>query len=130
MKEFVRLVLSVLIVGLFYSQASPLPTIDGEVFGLYPVTNEISFFKNIDDAGIDRGETFQVVAINGFKLLTDFTFEFTADFNWRMSDERRDHYIELSLVKPIYNILSINYQRIYATFERKPINQFGLRLSF
>jgi hypothetical protein len=121
---------SIFLVVLFYSQASSLPTIEGEVFGLYPVTNEVSFFKNVDDAGIDRGETIQVVAINGFKLLTDFTFEFTADFNWRMAARSRDHYIELSLVKPIYNILSVNYQRIYATFEPEPINQFGLRLSF
>jgi len=107
-----------------------LPTIDGKVFGIYPVTNEVSFFRNVDDAGNDRGETFQVVMINGFKILTDFTFEFTGDFNWDMSPENRDHYIELSLVKRIGGPISVNYQRIYSTFEQEGINQFGLRLSF
>jgi len=107
-----------------------LPPVEGEVFGIYPITNEVSFFKNIDDAGDNRGETLQIIAINTIKLGTEITFEFTADFNWDMSYERRDHYIELSLVKPVFSIISVNYQRIYSTFEDEAVNQFGIRLSF
>nr|MBN2277788.1 hypothetical protein [candidate division Zixibacteria bacterium] len=124
-----------------FSVAGPvfsLPTIDGRVFGLYPITNEISLFRNVDDAGFDRGTTVQVVAINSFKILTEFTFEFTADFNYELSydvinDQRdyfRDHYIELSLVKPIAGHIAINYQRVISTFENDSINQVGLRISF
>ncbi len=130
MKKRKYLAAAIILVGFIYGEALPLPPVEGEVFSLFPITNEISFFKNIDDAGNNRGQTVQIIAINSFKLLTEFTFEFTADFNWRMSRKKEDYYIELSLVKPIYGILSINYQRILATFEDKPINQFGLRLSF
>lgn len=123
---------------LFSFSTYGLPTVDGKVFGLYPITNEVSFLKNVDDAGVDRGMTMQIIAINNFKLWTEFTFEFTADFNWDMaftdptetSKMSNDHYIELSLVKPVNNRFSLNYQRIYSTFESKPINQFGLRFSF
>lgn len=130
MKKGMLLVETFLLFKLLTTSSLALPTIDGNVFGIYPVTNEISFFKNVDDAGNNRGETLQVVMINGFKLLTDFTFEFTGDFNWDMSLENRDHYIELSLVKRIGGPISVNYQRIYSTFEDEGINQFGLRLSF
>lgn len=96
-----------------------------------PITNEISFYKNIDDDGVGRGRTLQIVSINGFHLGTDFTFEFTCDYNWRLDRyEKRDYYMELSLVKPVYKALSVNYQRIYGTFVDPPINQIGLRLSF
>jgi len=120
----------ILLIGLFPRQGFSLPSIEGEVFGITPITNEVSFYKNVDDYGKDRGQTLQVIAINSFKLLTEFTFEFTADFNWRMSNMKDDYYIELSIVKPIFGIFSLNYQRIMATFEDKPINQFGFRLSF
>ncbi len=130
MKKRIWLPVVIVLIGLMYNEAFSLPPVEGEVFSLFPITNEISFFKNIDDAGNDRGQTVQIIAINSFKLLTEFTFEFTADFNWRMSRKKEDYYIELSLVKPIYGILSINYQRILATFEDKSINQFGIRLSF
>jgi hypothetical protein len=107
-----------------------LPSVEGKVFGIYPVSNEISLYKNVDDSGNDRGMTFQVVAINGFKLWTQFTFEFTGDFNWDMSYRDRDYYIELSLVKPVFERVSVNYQRILSTFEDEPVNQFGFRISF
>jgi hypothetical protein len=130
MKKLIWLAATIFLVVLLSISVLALPPIEGEVFSLIPITNEISFYKNVDDAGNNRGQTVQIIAINNFKLLTEFTFEFTADFNWRMSNSREDHYIELSLVKPVYGILSVNYQRIFATFEDEPINQFGIRLSF
>jgi len=110
--------------------AYSLPPVEGVVIGIYPITNEISFYKNVDDDGNNRGETIQVIAINTIKIWTEFNFEFTGDFNWGMSPENDDHYIELSLVKPVGNNISVNYQRIISTFESEPVNQFGLRLSF
>ena len=107
--------------------------------GFYPVSNEISFYKNYDDAGRNRGQTLQVVAINSFRVFAAFTFEFTADFNWRYSyidpqncslgKNRSDYYLELSLVKRLTPALSLNVQRVLSTFEPEGINQFGLRLS-
>jgi len=129
MKKGMLLVESFLILGIFSSAVMALPPIEGRVFGIYPVCNEISFFKNVDDSGNNRGETLQVVAINGFKLYTEFTLEFTGDFNYDMAGNFNDHYIELSLVKRVIGPVSINYQRIYGTFEPEPINQIGLRLS-
>jgi len=110
--------------------SSALPSVEGKTFGFYPVSNEVSLYKNVDDSGNDRGMTFQVVSINGFRLWTAFTFEFTGDFNWDMSYKDRDYYIELSLVKPVFRRLSVNYQRVISTFEEKPVNQFGFRISF
>ncbi|MBN2227187.1 MAG: hypothetical protein JW763_07460 [candidate division Zixibacteria bacterium] len=110
--------------------ADALPPVEGRVFGIYPISNEVSFYKNIDDNGDNRGWTMQIVSINGFKVATSFNFEFTGDFNWDMSSENYDYYIELSLVKPITWGLSFNIQRIEATFEDRGINQVGLRFSF
>ena len=99
--------------------------------GFYPLVNEISFYRNYDDNGDDRGKTVQIISINSFKLLTDFNFEFTGDFNYDFTPGLdNDHYIELSIVKPIGSIFSLNVQRIISTFETKPVNQFGFRLSF
>ncbi|MCP4569272.1 MAG: hypothetical protein GY841_16985 [FCB group bacterium] len=98
-----------------------------------PYTNEISFYRNVDDFGIDRGQTLQIISINALHLGTDFVFEFTGDFNWGLTtapDKNYDHYMELSLVKPVYKSLSLNCQRIYGSLEEKPINQFGIRLAF
>ncbi|HOP07688.1 MAG TPA: hypothetical protein PLF13_10400 [candidate division Zixibacteria bacterium] len=98
--------------------------------GFFPITNEVSLFQNYDDPGNDRGRTIQIVSINSFKLFTEFTFEFTADYNFDFSSGLdRDHYVELSLVKPVWSIFSLNYQRILSTFEPDAVNQFGLRLS-
>lgn len=130
MKKCMWLFGLLLLIILFPGQVFSLPSVEGEVFSIFPITNEVSFYKNVDDSGKDRGQTLQIIAINNFKLLTEFTFEFTADFNWRMSGEKEDHYIELSIVKPIFGIFSLNYQRIMQSFEDKPINQFGFRLSF
>jgi hypothetical protein len=95
-----------------------------------PISNEVSYYKNMDDLGDSRGTTLQIISINMFHVGTDFIFEFTGDFNWEMDlYEDHDYYIELSLVKPVYRSLSVNYQRIYSTFADEPINQFGLRLS-
>jgi len=100
-------------------------------FAFYPISNEVSFYKNVDDAGVDRGETLQLVMINSFKLWTTFHFEFTADYNFDLTPGLDDdHYVELSLVKPVTGMLSLNYQRVISTFEPEPVNQFGLRLSF
>lgn len=104
--------------------------------GFYPISNEISYYKNYDDAGEDRGTTLQFVMINSFKFFTTFNFEFTADYNFDLTydfdnnDYMNDHYIELSLVKPITSLISINYQRVISSFETESINQFGLRLTF
>ena len=95
-----------------------------------PYSNEISFYKNVDDLGNDRGTTLQIVSINGFNLGTEFIFEFTGDFNWDLDlYEDYDYYFELSIVKPVYRDISLNYQRIYGTFYNEPVNQFGIRLS-
>ena len=110
-----------------------IPTLEspGGSIGFYPISNEVSFYKNIDDAGEKRGETLQIVSINSFKFLTEFTFEFTADYNFDMTPGlHRDHYVELSLVKPVTPFVSVNYQRVISTFGPESINQFGLRLVF
>ena len=100
-------------------------------FGFYPITNEISLLKSFDDSGEDRGKTVQIVMINSFKLITSFNFEFTGDFNFDLTPGLdRDHYVELSLVKPVTSIFSLNYQRVISTFEPESINQVGIRLSF
>lgn len=99
--------------------------------GFYPISNEISYYKNYDDAGDDRGETVQIISINAFRLFTDFSFEFTGDFNFDFTPGLRDdHYIELSPVKPVHSVFSLNVQRIISSFENEPINQFGVRVSF
>ncbi len=108
--------------------------------GFFPISNEISFYKNVDDAGENRGQTMQIISINSFRIFTTFNFEFTGDFNWRYSyvdpydlsrgKNRHDRYIELSIVKPVTKFFSLNVQRIIASFEDESINQFGFRLSF
>jgi hypothetical protein len=95
-----------------------------------PLTNEISLFRNMEDQGGFRGTTLQIISINQFDIGTDFIIEFTGDFNWNLDLYKNyDYYVELSIVKPVYRSLSVNYQRIYGTFASGPINQFGLRLS-
>ncbi len=123
-------------------KAGVIPSWESEsgTLGFFPISNELSFYQNYDDTGVDRGRTLQVISINSFRLFTDFSFEFTADFNWQYSYadlfdlssdmNSRDHYIELSLVKPVTSMLSLNVQRVIATFENESINQFGFRLTF
>ncbi len=117
--------LSILPIGLL-----ALPTLDGKQLGFYPITNEISFYQNVDDPGRNRGRTLQIVSINTLKLITRFNFEVAADINWGFSYLPRDHYMELSVVKTIIPRFSFNYQRIISSFESSPVNQFGLRISF
>ena len=124
------------------ARAGVIPSWESEsgTFSFFPISNEISVYQNYDDTGEDRGRTLQIVSINAFRFFTDFSFEFTADFNWKYSYvdpfdlslemNSRDHYIELSLVKPVTSMLSLNVQRVIATFEDESINQFGFRLSF
>ena len=104
--------------------------------GFYPIVNELSLYYNVDDAGDKRGRTLQIISINSFKVWTSFNFEFTGDFNYDLTPDFigdgyiNDHYIELSIVKPVTSIVSLNAQRIISTFENEPVNQFGVRLSF
>ena len=99
--------------------------------GFYPISNELSYYRNYDDAGEDRGQTLQIVSINSFKLGTTFNFEFTGDFNFDFTPGLNDdHYIELSIVKPVTSFVSLNIQRVISTFEPDPVNQFGIRLVF
>ena len=102
-----------------------------KTIGFYPISNQVSLYQNYDDSGEDRGRTLQVIAINNFKLWTDFSFEFTADYNFKLTPGLdRDHYVELSLVKPVTPLVSLNVQRVISTFESESINQFGVRLVF
>lgn len=99
-------------------------------FSVTKLVNEISFYQNADQDFADRGRTLQIVSINSFRFFTDFNFEFTGDFNWRLDKyESHDYYLELSLVKPIFGPLSLNYQQIHGTFMDSTIHQFGVRLS-
>jgi Fe-S cluster biosynthesis and repair protein YggX len=96
-----------------------------------PIVNEVSIFQNSSDEGDNLGQTLQIIFINEIKLGTAFNLEFTADFNRRMTPgENEDYYLEISLVKPVWKKLSVNYQRIHGTFMADPANQFGVRWSF
>ncbi len=99
--------------------------------GFYPISNQVSLYQNYDDSGDNRGRTLQLIVINGFKLWTDFSFEYTADYNFKFTPGlNRDHYVELSLVKPITPLISLNVQRVISSFEPESVNQFGVRLVF
>ncbi|MEW5796767.1 MAG: hypothetical protein AB1772_10460 [Candidatus Zixiibacteriota bacterium] len=113
--------------------AGVIPTLESKSgqIGFYPISNQVSLYQNYDDTGQDRGRTLQVIAINAFRVWTDFSFEFTADFNSHFAAGlSRDHYMELSIVKPITPFVSLNVQRVISTFEPEPVNQFGVRLVF
>ena len=112
--------------GIIPSWESP----SGEI-GFQPLCNELSLYQNYDDTRKDRGKTLQIVSINSIKLFTSFNFELTADYNFDFTPGMdNDHYVELSIVKPVTGFISLNIQRIISSFEDKPINQFGVRLSF
>jgi len=132
MRKLVLLVCTSVITLATAAPAGIIPSWDSPSgrFGFHPVCNEFSFYQNYDDAGENRGRTLQIISINSFKLFTTFSFELTADYNFEFyPDEDRNHYVELSLVKPLTSLMSVNVQRIIATCEPEPINQFGLRLS-
>jgi hypothetical protein len=130
MKKAISFLILPIIVFFVASSAFALPSLDSKLAGFYPISNNVSFYENVDDSGRNRGKTLQVVSINTLKLLTRFDFEFCGDFNWDMSYKNYDYYMELGIVKSVVSRLSINYQRVISTFENKPVNQFGLRLSF
>jgi len=99
--------------------------------GFYPISNQVSLYQNYDDSGEERGRTLQIIAINSFRLWTEFSFEYTADYNFHLTPGlSRDHYVELSLVKPVTPFVSLNVQRVISSFEPESINQFGVRLVF
>ena len=104
---------------------------DDSVFSLQPLVNEISLYENFLDDGDNAGQTLQIISINSVKIYTEFSLEFTADFNRKMTPGTdSDYYIEVGIVKPVWKKVSANYQRIYGTFIDKPINQVGVRYSF
>ena len=104
---------------------------DNGLLGFSPIVNEISIYQNSSDEGDNLGQTLQIISINEIKLGTAFNLEFTADVNRRMTPgEDEDYYLEISLVKPVWKKLSVNYQRIHGTFIADPVNQFGVRWSF
>ncbi len=115
------------------SHAGIIPSWQSESgrIGFQPISNEISLYRNFDDTGDERGHTVQIVAINSLTIFTNFNFEFTADYNFDMAPGLdRDHYVELSLVKPVTSFVSLNIQRIVSSFEPESINQVGVRLVF
>jgi len=104
---------------------------DDSVFVFQPIVNEVSLYENFLDNGDNAGQTLQIISINSLKVYTEFSFEFTADFNRKMTPgTNSDYYIEMGIVKPVWKKVSANYQRIYGTFIDKPINQIGVRYSF
>ncbi|MCP4582958.1 MAG: hypothetical protein GY839_15215 [candidate division Zixibacteria bacterium] len=104
---------------------------EDSVFAFQPIVNELSLYENFLDNGDNAGQTLQIVSINSLKVYTEFSFEFTADFNRKMvPGTNSDYYIEMGIVKPVWKKVSANYQRIYGTFIDKPINQVGVRYSF
>jgi len=95
------------------------------------ISNEVSLYQNFLDDGDNAGQTLQIVFINSVNVFTEFSFEFTADFNRKMTPgTNSDYYMEIGIVKPVWNKMSLNYQRIYGTFIDKPINQVGFRYRF
>lgn len=115
------------------TQAGIIPSWESPTgqLGFYPISNEISYYRNYDDRGEKRGQTLQIISINAFRIWTDFSFEFTADYNFDLTPGlNRDHYVELSLVKPLTPFISLNVQRVLSAFEPEPINQFGVRFVF
>ena len=124
MKKFIVIcIVSLGMPGLGHTDDGPLD--------FAPIVNEVSVYQNSSDDGDNLGQTLQIISINEIKLGTTFNLEFTADFNRRMTPgEDEDYYLEISLVKPVWKKLSVNYQRIHGTFITDPVNQFGMRWSF
>jgi hypothetical protein len=129
--SLVCVVTTLLVAGPVTAGVIPSWELPSKTIGFYPISNQVSLYQNYDDSGEDRGRTLQVIAINNFRLWTEFSFEFTADYNFKLTPGLdRDHYVELSLVKPVTPFVSLNVQRVISTFEPESINQFGVRLVF
>lgn len=117
----------------YHLQAGVIPSWEDSSgrFGFWPISNELSIYQNYDDTRENRGQTLQVVSINSLRIFTSFNFEFTADYNYGFTPGlQRDHYVELSLVKPVSSLVSLNVQRVISSFESESINQFGVRFVF
>lgn len=115
------------------TQAGIIPGWDppSKKIGFFPISNEISLYANVDNRGKDRGRTLQIVSLNSVKLLTEFTIEFTGDFNYDYTPGlANDHYMELGIVKHVTGFFSVNVQRVMSSFLAEPINQYGVRFSF
>lgn len=118
-------VLALMLIG------SSLVSAQAQYFSFEPIVNEVSLFQNFLDDGDNAGQTLQIVSINSMKILTDFSVEFTADFNRKMTPGHdTDYYLEIGIVKPVLDKISLNYQRVHGTFIDKPVNQIGIRYSF
>jgi len=102
-----------------------------QTFSLKPISNNITLYQNSYDDWKDAGQTLQIVMINSFKFGTWFTLEITGDIDRSLQEKGKTcHYFEFGLLKDIVPRFGLNYQRIIGTFVDKPINQFGIRLSF
>lgn len=124
MREFAK-------VAVFIFFLVGISTAGGNNFGFQPMVNEISLYQNNSQAGHNLGQTLQIISINTVKVGTAFNIEFTADFNRHLTPgTNREYYLEIGLVKPVWQKLSVNYQRVHGTFVCEPVNQFGLRWSF
>ncbi len=71
-----KLVLLVCILVAGQTQAGVIPSWESQSgkIGFYPISNEVSFYKNVDDAGTDRGQTLQIVSINSSEVAYKFQF--------------------------------------------------------
>ncbi len=105
--------------------------------GFKKITNEVSLYQNRYDDFLNAGQTFQLVCINSFRLLTWFNLEITWDLNYDLEKEDKfTHYVEVGIVKELLPHFSVNYQRIHGTFigpwrkSSAPVNQVGIRYSF
>jgi hypothetical protein len=133
MRKLVLLVCMSVSAGSAFAGAGIIPTLEShsKTFGLYPITNEVTLYKSVDDSGKDRGQTIQIVSINTVKLWTEFNFEFTGDYNFSYTAGlSHDHYIEVGIVKPVTKFVSLNVQRVISTFEARGITQYGIRFGF
>jgi hypothetical protein len=83
MRKLVSLVcvVAAALAATFDLSAGVIPSYEStsKAVGFYPISNQVSLYQNYDDSGDDRGRTLQIIAINNFKLWTEFSFEFTAD---------------------------------------------------
>jgi hypothetical protein len=130
MRNTISIVVVILLFSLSANAAPGFTAKLSDDIGFTKLVNEVSFYRNTDNEFNERGFTLQIISINSFRFFTDFNFEFTGDFNWELDlYEEYDYYLELSVVKPVYKMLSVNYQQIHGSFVSGTIHQFGVRLS-
>jgi hypothetical protein len=101
----------------------------GDKFGLTPLSNNVSLFKNFDDYGADRGTTIQFLLMNEIRLLTPLHIGASVDFNYNyMPGMSHDYYAEIFVIKPLTRRFGIYYTRVESSFGCG-VNQVGFRLS-